>query len=161
MAELTVMGIGNILMSDEGVGVRLMEAVRDGRAWPGQIEFIDGGAGGLNLLNFIEEARRMVVFDAAEMDLPPGECRVIGPDQVAPEDAEHYVSMHDVPFMETLKLCEQFSHTPDLIRIMVTQPASIEFSRSLSPELTAAFGSLVEAATKLVLDTARLAGIDA
>ena len=79
MSHLTVLGIGNILMRDEGVGVRLMEAVRDARPWPGEVEFIDGGVGGLNLLNIIEEAARLVVFDAADMGLPPGQAWVIAP----------------------------------------------------------------------------------
>ena len=83
MAELTVLGIGNILMRDEGVGVRLLDAVQKKRTWPASVEFVDGGAGGLALLNVIESAKRMVVFDAAEMNLPPGEYRVITPAQAA------------------------------------------------------------------------------
>ena len=53
MAKLTVLGIGNLLMRDDGVGVRLLEAVRNARAWLTDVEFIDGGAGGLNLLGVI------------------------------------------------------------------------------------------------------------
>ena len=161
MAELTVLGIGNILMSDEGVGVRLVQAVRELRDWPDDIEFVDGGAGGLNLLGFIEDARRLVVFDAADMGLAPGESRVVGPEQLAREDVDHFVSMHDVPFMETLKLCEQFSRRPALIRIMVVQPASLEFSRSLSADLARAFDRLAASAAELVRDTARQAGMEA
>ena len=66
-AEVLILGVGNLLVGDEGVGVRLMEAVRDARPWPGEVEFIDGGVGGLNLLNIIEEAARLIVFDAADI----------------------------------------------------------------------------------------------
>ena len=159
MAELTVLGIGNILMSDEGVGVRLLEAVRDSRAWPPAIEFIDGGAGGLGLLNVIENARRLIAFDAADMRLPAGRCRVIGPEQAADEPADHFVSMHDVPFVQTLKLCRQFGGGPELVRMLVIQPKTVQFGRQLSPELTEAFPRLLASGVKLVLDTAGMAGL--
>jgi len=157
--ELTVLGIGNILMSDEGVGVRLMEAVRDGRRWPSGVEFIDGGAGGLGLLNVIESARRLVVFDAAEMQLPPGQCRVITPEQISDEPADHSASMHDVPFMETVGLCKQFGRSPELIRLLVVQPQTIQFGRQLSEVIRGLFTSLVSKADELVRQTAAEAGL--
>jgi len=153
MSKLVVLGVGNILMSDEGLGVRLLEAVRDARDWPGAIEFIDGGVGGLNLLNVIEQAQRLVVFDAAQMDAAPGEYRIISPQQVADEPAEHRVSMHDVPLGEILQLCERFAHRPADIRIMVIQPETIEFGRQLSAEITKRFDELVDVAVQLVCDS--------
>ena len=109
MAALTVLGVGNVLMQDEGVGVRVMEALRDSRAWPAGVEFIDGGAGGLGLLNVIEQAEAMLIIDAAEMGLPPGEHRLVTLAQLAGDDPAGRVSMHDVPLTETLRLCQQFS----------------------------------------------------
>jgi len=150
MSELTVLGIGNILMSDEGIGVRLLEAVRAARDWPEGIEFVDGGAGGLNLLNLIEEAHSMVVFDAAQMSLSPGEFRVVSPGQLCDEPLDHRASMHDVPLTETLRLCEQFSHRPERIRLLVVQPKNIDFGRALSVELRAVFDKLTLAGVELV-----------
>ena len=152
MAKLTVLGIGNVLMCDEGVGVRLLEAVQEARDWPDNVEFIDGGAGGLNLLNVIESAECMVVFDAAEMNLPAGEFRVIRPDQLADEDAAHRLSMHDAPFLETLKLCEEFSRRPGKIVILAVQPKKVDYGRELSEQLRAAFDKLVRAAVELVAE---------
>ena len=149
MESLTILGIGNILMRDEGVGVRLMEAVRDARTWPGEVEFIDGGVGGLNLLNIIEEAARLIVFDAADMGLPPGQARVIAPEQVMDEDATGRLSMHEAPFIETLRLCEQFSRRPPTT-ILAIQPAVIERGRELSEPILAAFDGLKRQAIELV-----------
>jgi hydrogenase maturation protease len=147
--SLTILGIGNILMRDEGVGVHLMEAVRDARPWPGEVEFIDGGVGGLNLLNIIEEAQRLIVFDAADMGLPPGQARVIAPEQVMDEDATGRLSMHEVPFIETLRLCEQFSRRPPTT-ILAIQPAVIDRGRELSEGILAAFDGLKRQAIELV-----------
>ncbi len=156
MEELTVLGIGNILMQDEGVGVRLLEEIQQKRTWPESIEFVDGGAGGLNLLNVIESAQKMVVFDAAQMNLPAGEFRIITPAQIVDEPADHRISMHDEPLAETLKLCEQFSRRPETIKILVVQPASIDFGLELTPTIKAVFEKLADAAQKLVQQVAQI-----
>lgn len=149
MAALTVLGIGNILRRDEGVGVRLMEAVRDRGGWPAEVEFIDGGVGGLNLLTIIEQAQRLIVFDAADMGLPPGEWRIIQPEQVEIEDLSDRVSLHRMPFIETLRLCEQYSRRPPTA-ILAIQPAELEYGRELSPALQAAMPALVQAGAAMV-----------
>ena len=150
MAKLTVLGIGNILMRDEGIGVRVLERVRDARHWPGDVEFVDGGAGGLSLLNVIEAAERMVVFDAAEMGLAAGESRVITPAQLADDTAAGRVSLHDVPFVETLQLCEQFSRRPDEITILAIQPKDLDYGRELSDELAAVLDAVIATGVELV-----------
>jgi len=149
MAKLTVLGIGNILMSDDGVGVRVMEAVRDAREWGQDVEFIDGGAGGLGLLNVIEDAQAMIVFDAADMGLSAGQFRVITPEQ-ASADTQGRISMHDAPFLETLALCEQFFRRPEEVLILAIQPKIVDFGRGFSDELTAAFDGIVGVAEGLV-----------
>lgn len=151
MAALTVLGIGNILMRDEAVGVRLMEAVQAARPWPAEVEFIDGGAGGLNLINVIEDAQRMIVFDAAEMGLAPGEFRIVPPTMLAEEmDLEHRVSMHDMPFTETLRLVGRFFRRPSEVTLLAIEPKVVDFGRQMSPELTAAMPRLLEAGVALV-----------
>lgn len=152
MARLTVLGIGNVLMSDDGVGPRLLEAVRCRRDWGEGVEFIDGGAAGLNLLNAIESAERMVVFDVAEMGLSPGEHRVVRPEQLTDDTPAERVSMHDVPFIETLKLCGRFYHSPETVTLLVVQPKTTDFGRELSDELRAGFDKLTDAAETLVVE---------
>ena len=150
MARFTVLGIGNILMQDDGVGVRLMEAVRDGSPWPADVEFIDGGAGGLNLLTIIEEAQRLIVFDAADMSLPPGEFRIITPEQIAQEDTSGRLSLHETSFVETLELCRQHTKSPQDVTILAIQPAIADYGRGLSPALQTAFPKLLTAGISLV-----------
>lgn len=152
MARLTVLGIGNVLMCDDGLGPRLLEAVAGRCDWGDAVEFIDGGAGGLNLLNVIESANRMVVLDVAEMGLAPGEHRVVKPEQLSDDTPEERISMHDVPFIETLKLCGRFYHSPETVTLLVVQPKVTDFGRELSDELLARFDALADAAEKLVAD---------
>lgn len=149
MASLTVLGIGNILMQDDGVGVRLLEAVRCARDWPAEVEFIDGGAGGLNLLGVIESARQLIVFDAADLRLPPGRHRTVAAAELRAESPGR-ISLHDMPFTQTLHLCRQFLAAPDAVTILAVQPAQVDHGRELSPALQREFDTLVRAAVALV-----------
>jgi hydrogenase maturation protease len=153
MAEVAVLGIGNTLMRDDGIGVRLMEGVRDARWWPDGVEFIDGGAGGLGLLNVIESARRLVVFDSAEMGLTAGKHRVIGEEHLAADTGEHRVSLHDLSFEETLRLCRLASGGPETVAILAVQPGVVGFGRELSGQVQAALGHLIEEGVRLVVET--------
>ena len=101
-----------------------------------------------------------MVLDAAEMNLRAGEHLLVRPEQLADEQLEHRVSMHDVPFMETLKLCERFGESPEFVRILVVQPGNIEFGRELSEDVTARFDELLTATVELVEETAREAGLE-
>lgn len=148
--SLTVLGIGNILMRDEGVGVHLMEAVRDGREWPQGIEFIDGGVGGLGLMLVLERSERMIVFDAADMNQPPGTSRLLDLDDIEDQQTDGMIGLHDMPFIQTVRLCEQFMHAPREVAIFAIQPARIEYGRELSPEILGRWGSLVQEAAGAV-----------
>ena len=63
-APILILGIGNILLRDEGVGVRVVEALR-GRALPDTVELVDGGTGGADLLEVVADRRVVIVVDAA------------------------------------------------------------------------------------------------
>jgi len=154
MGRLTVLGLGNILMQDDGVGVRLLEAVQPARPWPAEVEFVDGGAGGLRLMEVIEEADRLVVLDAADVGLPAGQCRVVRPDQLQEDALPDRVSLHDMSFLETLRLCRQFARCPREVHILAIQPKVVDHGRRLSPELQGAMDRLVDAATRLIAQVA-------
>ena len=147
--KITVLGIGNILMQDEGIGVVLMEALQGLRDWGSDVEFIDGGAGGLSLITIIEQAQRLLVLDAADMRLHPGDWRLILPVQIVQEDSLSQLTLHHVPFGETLALCEQFFKRPPT-KIFAIQPAVVDFGRQLSPLLQEALPQLVSAAAEVM-----------
>ena len=71
--EVLVLGIGNLLWADEGFGVRAVEALNAAYAFPSpDVLLLDGGTLGLNLLEYVESSRRVLVFDAIDFGLPPG-----------------------------------------------------------------------------------------
>jgi hydrogenase maturation protease len=82
MARTLVLGLGNILMRDEGVGVRVVERLLEDCEFPPEVEVLDGGTLGLGLLPWVEEADRLLVIDAVDMGLEPGSTARLEGDEV-------------------------------------------------------------------------------
>lgn len=72
-----IIGIGNLLMGDEGVGIHGLRALEDGPPIPGT-ELLDGGTGGINLLEAIERAPRIIMIDATRDACPAGTVALLG-----------------------------------------------------------------------------------
>ena len=71
-AEITVLGIGNIVLRDEGFGVRVAEYLRENYFFPDQVRILDGGTLGMELLRFVAGTRRLLILDAIRGDKAPG-----------------------------------------------------------------------------------------
>lgn len=70
--KIAVLGVGNVLLSDEGLGVRVVEEIRKRYSLPEEVLLIDGGTLGIDLLYFLEGVERLLVVDAVLGGLPPG-----------------------------------------------------------------------------------------
>ena len=75
--DTLVLGIGNVLWADEGFGVRAVAALNEGWSFPESVTLMDGGTLGLYLLPYVQEARRILVFDAIDYGLAPGTLQVV------------------------------------------------------------------------------------
>lgn len=120
--HITVLGIGNILLKDEGVGVRVLERLRSDYRFPENVALYDGGVTGLmGLLPIIEDTDHLIVIDAIRGDSPPGtlyryslsEFRLRLPKKL---------SMHDVGFVECLTIAELNGTLPKSTVILGAQP---------------------------------------
>jgi len=141
-ARLTVLGLGNELMGDDGIGVYVVRALGE-QALPDDVELIDAGAGGLNLLNVIERAEAILAIDAADMNMLPGSFRWVSPEQLRDSKSPIF-SLHNTSFVETLRLAERFFARPPTT-IFAIQPASVEPRMHLSPALARKLPALVHA----------------
>ncbi|HEY4753449.1 MAG TPA: hydrogenase maturation protease, partial [Candidatus Limnocylindrales bacterium] len=88
VAPAVVLGVGNVLLRDDGVGVRVVEALRsaaaaDPESLPAGTRLVDGGTLGLDLLDELEGARSLLVVDAADLAQPPGMVRVLRDPELA------------------------------------------------------------------------------
>ncbi|MDD4891736.1 MAG: hydrogenase maturation protease [Phycisphaerae bacterium] len=167
---LTVVGVGNLLMSDDGVGVRIIEQL-GGESRPSprpspqgegehRIEYLDGSVGGLRLLNWIEQANRLLFVDAARFGGEPGECRLFALNELLhPEPAvpglakpgtvgSGSFSLHQTDLLSVLRLARQFYRVPPTW-LLAIGAESVQPGDHLSPPLERALPRLVETARRL------------
>ena len=145
--EVLVLGIGNMLWADEGFGVRAVEALNAAVAYPTpDVLLLDGGTLGLNLLEYVEASRRVLVFDAIDFGLPPGTLKVLR-DAEVPHWGARKMSPHQNGFNDILALAQLHGRTPDTITAIGVQPVTLEdFGGSLTEPVRARLAEAVELA---------------
>lgn len=150
-----VLGIGNVLLRDEGVGVHVVRLLADeadddaagGSALPAAARIVDGGTLGLDLLPMIEDAAAVVMIDAVNLRAAPGTLEVLRGDALHGALARH-VSPHQVGVGDLLAAARLAGTLPDHVALVAIQPEAIEIGLELTPEVAAA----VPVAAALVRD---------
>jgi hydrogenase maturation protease len=140
-----VIGVGNPLMGDDGLGVAAVQRLRGWRFEP-PVEVVDGGTWGMNLLPVIEDAGRVLFLDAIDVGAAPGTAIVLERDEIPRALANNKVSPHQVDVREVLALGELRGTLPDAVAAIGLQPSVVELGTSLSPELDPRLEEMLEAA---------------
>ena len=110
MADTLVLGLGNILLGDEGVGVRVVERLEAQYDFPEGVRVLDGGTLGLDLLPYVEAASRLLVVDAVRANKPPGSLVRLAGDKVpifldAAKVSAHQEGLQDLLAVSALVGC--------------------------------------------------------
>ena len=92
--RVVVMGLGNLLWADEGFGVRVAERLYAHYHWPEDVEIVDGGTQGLNLLGYVESAGHLLILDAIDYGLEPGTLRTYAGERIPANLSEKKMSLH-------------------------------------------------------------------
>jgi hydrogenase maturation protease len=128
-----VLGIGNVLWADEGFGVRCVEALQERWDWPASLQLVDGGTQGLYLIQFVQAATHLLIFDAVDYGLQPGEIKVVDDDEVPAFMGAKKMSLHQTGFQEVLMLAKLTERYPGKVRLIGCQPEQIDdYGGSLS-----------------------------
>ena len=143
-ASTLVVGLGNTLRADDGVGARVAQALAE-QARSGDVEVVEGGTLGLDLVNLMEGRQRVILVDAAEMGRNPGEFVRFGLDQVTLLGDDKYISVHAAGLRDALLLAQVLGVLPKEIVIFGVQPASLEWRETLSPAVEARLPHLIAA----------------
>ncbi len=145
--QILILGVGNILLTDEGVGIRVIERIQERYEFPDNVSVLDGGVLGLSLLGVISEADLLIVVDAVKNGKEPGAlCRLTG-DQV-PKRILAKNSLHQVDFLETLTSCQALDKVPETV-ILGIEPLDIEnLSIKLTPVVQEKVDSLIDMVLK-------------
>ncbi len=141
-----ILGVGCILYSDEGFGVRVIEEILQRYQFPDNVSVVDGGVLGVNLLGVISQADDLIVVDAVRNKGKPGQMYRLAGKQI-PERIRAKNSLHQVDFLEALTLCQALDKVPITV-IVGIEPEDID---TLSIELTPTTRVKVDAAIEMVL----------
>jgi hydrogenase maturation protease len=137
MNEVAVIGLGNPLMSDEGVGVRLIEKLSAlGKDFPG-VDFLDLGTSGAKVLHAVAGRRKAIIIDCAFMDEAPGAIVRFAPPDVRSRKKIPRMSVHEGDLMQFIELSRALGECPDEVVIFGIQPDVVALGESLSPALAA------------------------
>lgn len=147
MSNLTVLGVGNILFSDDGVGVRVIEKLRREYIFSDNVTLVDGGVQGLYLLDIISSAGRLIVVDTVLNSGRPGDIYRLTHDQIQGRLPAGN-SLHQADLIETFTFCKLLGRVPETTIIGIEPKDFITLSDQLSPEIQ----DKLEDLTQKVLD---------
>ena len=146
LQHIMILGVGCILFTDEGFGVRVIEKLQELYEFPDNVSVVDGGVLGLNLLGVISEADHLIVVDAIRNKGLPGSLYRLEGDAI-PERIRAKNSLHQVDFLEALTMCQALDKVPETI-ILGVEPKDID---TLSIKLTSAVQAKVDRRIEMVL----------
>ena len=137
-----VLGIGNLVMSDDGVGVKVVQRLQREHRFVDTVEIMDGGTLGLDLLPKIEGVERLIIIDAVETGEEPGTCIRLAGEEL-PIALETKVSPHQMGLKDLLSVAELMGNVPAEMVLIGIQPGSIEMDTELTPAVEAKVDELI------------------
>jgi hydrogenase maturation protease len=153
---IIVLGVGNILLKDEGVGVKVVEEIQRRFDFPEHVKVVDGGTQGLWLMATLQEADHLIVVDAVLGGGPPGTLYRLEKDDL-PTGLRTKQSAHDSDLVEALNLCKLMEVEPETVVVLGVEPADIQ---PFGLELTDAVSDKVEDLVGKVLHELENLGVE-
>ncbi|MEZ5662547.1 MAG: HyaD/HybD family hydrogenase maturation endopeptidase [Burkholderiaceae bacterium] len=151
--RIVVLGIGNLLWADEGFGVRCIEALQRRWTFADHVQLIDGGTQGLYLIQHVQAADALLIFDAIDYGLPPGTLKDVRDGEVPRFMGAKKMSLHQTGFQEVLSLATLTGRYPEQVLLIGCQPQELEdYGGSLRPVVRTA---MEEALQRGVAELAR------
>jgi len=138
-----VLGLGNILLRDEGVGVRVVEALAERYVLPAGVEVVDGGTAGMDLLDTLAGCDHLLICDAVRTGGPPGSVVKLAGDQI-PALFQTRCSPHQVGLSDLLATLTLTGEAPATLTLIGIVPADLRLGLELSPAVAGVVGPAVE-----------------
>jgi hydrogenase maturation protease len=145
-SNVVVIGVGNTILSDEGVGVHAARLLESDARVPAGVTILDGGTIGLELVPYACDASCLLLLDAMNSGEAPGTlARMTGKELLGASSGR---SVHQLGVADLIAALALVSTRPQDIVVLGVQPANTDWGTSLSPKVEAALGPLVDAAVE-------------
>jgi hydrogenase maturation protease len=125
-SDVLVLGIGNLLWADEGFGVRCAEVLAERYDLPAGVHVMDGGTQGLYLLPYVQQAKKLIVFDAVDYGLEPGTVKLVEDDEVPRFMGAKKMSLHQTGFQEVIAAAMLTGQCPERMLLIGVQPEELD-----------------------------------
>lgn len=145
MRNTLVLGVGNILIQDEGIGVRAVEWLQQHFIAPPAVQFLDGGTMGLDLLHYLDGLNHLIILDAVRANKPPGSATTLSGDDV-PAFLQTKISPHQVGVQDLLATAQLKGYAPPQIIIFGIEPGWLSVGLNMSPAVAAQVEPLAQLA---------------
>ena len=143
--KIVVIGVGNVLMGDDGFGVRVVEELKKMNL---PVEIYDCATLGLQILDYIEGKDLCIIVDVVRMGGKPGELYVFDWDEVEFE-VSNPISLHDIGLVEALRFCG-FAYRLPKIKVVGVEPQKVEFGVGLSKPVESAIPKAIKAVKEII-----------
>ena len=141
--KIGILGVGNLLLADEGFGVHVIERLQREYRFPPSVELLDGGTAGIMLAPFMEDKDILFVLDVVNLDAQPGSIHQFGNDDVCSGNIQTRMSPHQVGLLEILDLCRLRGKAPARVEMITVVPEDLSTKIGLSPRLEDAVDEVV------------------
>ncbi len=154
--KLVIIGIGNLLLMDEGIGVHTINELEK-YDLPRSVEIYDGGTGGFKLIDLMHETKKVIFIDAVETGKAPGTIITFKSKDVHSLRPKKKYSLHDTDLLEVIKMTELLDNPPE-IEIMGIQPKIINYGTTLSKELTDSMSNIINTVLSRIEEACSIPG---
>ena len=142
MKETLIVGLGNILLGDEGVGVRLIEELENRFIMPARLSLLDGGTAGYALIDYMKGYDRLIIIDAVRGGREPGTIYRLSADDIQ-QRRDLKLSGHQISLPDVLLLAGKLDKLPEILLIGI-EPESMDYDLELSSPVRDAAGKVIE-----------------
>ena len=153
--RILILGIGNILMKDEGIGVHIVHQLQE-QDLPDNVEVIDGGTAGLDILLSQEGLYKLVVIDAIKAGNKPGtiyKTKCLAPQFIAGFSAgQSQISLHQLGLLDALAVAEKLNRAPEEVTIIGVEPEEIHLGLELSEPAKRSIPKVIEQVLEEIQD---------
>jgi len=156
--KVLILGVGNSILSDEGLGVHLVKRLQ-GEVFPDNVEIMDGGTLGLELLTYMDNVAKLIIIDCVKGGAEPGSIFRFEPDKVNVIPNEHKISFHDLGIFDFIQLAALRESLPPTI-IFGMEPKEIDWGEELSTPVAAEMGKLKALVTDEIEMSLKQLGIE-
>lgn len=142
LPNILIIGIGNPLMRDEGIGIKIIEELEKSHNLPSHVSLLDGGTAGYALIDYMKGYEKVIIVDAVRGGKKPGSIYRLTSEEII-QQPDLKLSGHQIDFPEVIHLAEKLGELPEMVLIGV-EPLEIDYGMELSGEVKKVTASVIQ-----------------